>query len=437
MQRVRLTNQKATASDPGVPSTRRVRLAVPIQGPDPAREQTVPLRRSKVTKRAPNKLHLTERNVITLRLRPTPYLCWDEGTDAAKGLCVQVQPTGVRSFKVQYHYKGSSKSGYVTIGRVGELSVEEARATCRAIRGRVAKGLDPVEDPSEGQSFKAVVNMWFELEHNQKVSSDENIKLLLNNTTSLHGRPISGITYRELETLLHAKAKVSPSSANRLHAHLSTFFRWCMRSRRLSSNPMYEHKRPAPVPEPRTRPWFFGEAGDAMIVKLWRFADEVGGDQGSIIKLLIITGKRKNAVEDMSWSNIDARTWLWSPPSRSKAKHNQSIVLPQLARRVLGRHQGDGKVFGYVNMEILSKRVKDEVVSDFFWHGIRHIVTTKLRELRVHPWIARIVLDHKVFTDAHAGYEHGDQSAEMLEALERWCSHVEKLIQPEGVAVLR
>ena len=36
----------------------------------------------------------------------------------------------------------------------------------------------------------------------------------------------------------------------------------------------------------------------------------------------------------------------------------------------------------------------NDIVQDFFWHGCRHVMSTKLIELRVNPYIARLVLDH-------------------------------------------
>ncbi len=78
---------------------------------------------------------------------------------------------------------------------------------------------------------------------------------------------------------------------------------------------------------------------------------------------------------------------------------------------------------------------------DFFMHGLRHIMTTKLRALKINPYVARLLLDHAEAKDAHSGYEHlglDHWRPEMEAALERWCAHIEELVTPgEGVAVLR
>jgi hypothetical protein len=80
-------------------------------------------------------------------------------------------------------------------------------------------------------------------------------------------------------------------------------------------------------------------------------------------------------------------------------------------------------------------------VDDFIWHGLRHIMATKLKTLKVRRHVRKMVLDHVPFKrDTQEGYEHDDDAdrADMQDALERWCAHIEGLVQPsENVAMLR
>ncbi len=85
-----------------------------------------------------------------------------------------------------------------------------------------------------------------------------------------------------------------------------------------------------------------------------------------------------------------------------------------------------------INRLIVIKFIRDHAgLDDFLIHGIRHLVSTKLKELKVHPYIARQLMDHAAFNDVHAGYEHSDDRDDMLAALEKWCAHIEKLLQYE------
>jgi hypothetical protein len=145
----------------------------------------------------------------------------------------------------------------------------------------------------------------------------------------------------------------------------------------------------------------------------------------------------------MLWQQIDS-AWFWTPPPGSKTKRCNAIPLPKLAQRVLGQRRDQGHVFSLTRndltrMQASLRKELEGVAEDFFWHGIRHMVETKLAELRVQPHIRDLLLDHaSARSRAAAGYDHHDYEAEMLAALEAWCSHIEKLIRPaEGVAVLR
>jgi hypothetical protein len=96
-------------------------------------------------------------------------------------------------------------------------------------------------------------------------------------------------------------------------------------------------------------------------------------------------------------------------------------------------------VLGPIETRGLVRTLRQQIgVPDFIWHGIKHIVESKLAELRVPPHIRDMLLDHSAQRGAGKGYDHHEYRAERLEALEVWCSHIEDLVQPsEGVAVLR
>ena len=86
---------------------------------------------------------------------------------------------------------------------------------------------------------------------------------------------------------------------------------------------------------------------------------------------------------------------------------------------------------------VLDVRKKIEV-EDFIWHGCRHVVETKLGELKVPPRIRDTLLDHAPNRGSGADYDHGTYRDECLAALELWCSHIETLLaQAENVRVLR
>ena len=69
----------------------------------------------------------------------------------------------------------------------------------------------------------------------------------------------------------------------------------------------------------------------------------------------------------------------------------------------------------------LLPHVRDLIkVPDFIWHGVRHIVETRLGELRVPPHVRDVLLDHPIArSQAARGYDHGAYREECAEALAR------------------
>ena len=139
----------------------------------------------------------------------------------------------------------------------------------------------------------------------------------------------------------------------------------------------------------------------------------------------------------MQWRQI-GEDWHWQPPKGTVTKLLNPIPLPRLAQRILSP-RGEGQVFGRVKAKAVMVQVRKLTgIEDFIFHGLRHVVTTKLRQLRVNRDVARELLDHAKPRDVHSGYEHFDNREELLAALELWADHLEALVTPAaGIAVLR
>jgi integrase len=425
-------------------TTERVRL--PVKGKT-AKTQREPLHdtpKAKPKRRTRRTMTLTEARVAGLRIGKAPYLVWDHGNDSQRGLAVNVHPSGVKTYTAFFNYaKQPSKS--MALGRVGEMSLEQARKRTAAIRAKAREGLDPrQEDPTRSLTFGELTTVWHEREltgRKGNVSADETKSLVEYHTKPWINRPAGTIRYNEVDDLLcklRDKLGKGPTAV-RMHAHLSSIFKWAVATRRLAANPMSGMPSPAKL-QGRALDWFKAPASDTVLRALWLLANELGGDDEKFIKLLILTGKRRNAVQGMRWEAIDAGSWLWTPPPGSPTKRNAPVTLPSLARRVLGPHQKEGAAIRMSEAEaqtlqaVVRKRLG---LDDFIWHGIRHVVASGLARLKTPPHIARMAMDHATVGDVHSSYEHVSWDAEIAEAMERWADYVAKLIAPAGVAVLR
>ena len=201
------------------------------------RKVTKQLRRSKAKA---NRKTFTETNVLRLPVKPNQHFVWDAGTGAARGLAVLVNPTGTKTYFVNYRFPGSKKLLYLKLGRIGKITVEEARAAALAARRAAKQGKDPkASDPNKSDAFETVFKNYIEQEQsgrkkNKSAKATEGVVLF--NCAELKPRAVATITYREIDALLAGirdgkNGKPRAATAARLFAHLRDFFGWCARSK--------------------------------------------------------------------------------------------------------------------------------------------------------------------------------------------------------------
>jgi integrase len=398
----------------------------------------------------PNRKHFTEENVLRLRSKRKQDLIWDEAgrsrEDFARGLAILVSPRGAKSYRCVYYYPGSSKPHWIHLGRVGELRLSEARKRCRDSRGRAREGEDPTaNDAAKSDAFKSAVESYIaheQIGRHKNKSAKETQQVMLKNCAEWERRPVATLRYSEIDALLEGirdgddDKKPRPYLANRLYAHLHDFFDWCVRKQMVPVSPMASMEKPWRGATRRTRNWFKGDAGLNAIKSLWRAADELGGNEGKYLKMLLLTGKRRGALAAMRWEEIDA-DWFWNAPPGSKTKRLHAVPLARRAQRVLHPRAKSGLVFGKLALNDLAKKIAERSgLDDFFLHGVRHLVETQSAGLLA-PHIRDLLFDHATPRGAGAGYDHHDYRAEMTAAVETWARHVEAQVAPEGVTRLR
>lgn len=78
----------------------------------------------------------------TVGVKGSYSFLWDQ---ELRGFGVQVMPSGLKSFIVQYR-NAQGRSRRMVIGRYGVKTVEEARHEAKGILGAISKGADPIEE---------------------------------------------------------------------------------------------------------------------------------------------------------------------------------------------------------------------------------------------------------------------------------------------------
>ena len=80
--------------------------------------------------------------------------------DKLKGFALRVTASGVKSFVVEKLIQGKVKR--VTLGRYGELTVEQARKEAQKFLGKLASGVDPIAEKQAAKAKVITLNEVFE-----------------------------------------------------------------------------------------------------------------------------------------------------------------------------------------------------------------------------------------------------------------------------------
>jgi integrase len=405
---------------------------------------------------------LDEDNVKVLPCKRTQYMVWDRGAkESEKGLHVLVSPGGARTYRSLYYFPGSSTPHGRKLGRVGVMTLQEAREACRQDQRKAWQGHDPRGDSlTSSAAFKSAVEDYVKrvlIGKKENVTAHEARRAILKACEAWYDRTLATIRPEEIQELLEllftgdADKGIRPKRymANAVYSYLKPFFAWCAKPgiNKLSVSPMLGIDKPWGGATPRMRVYNNDELN-----RLWSAADKMGGVEGPFLKLALLTGKRRGHLVGMRWNELEEKDGglFWTPPPGRKYKRNHPIPLSKLAARVLsgirpkdmekhphafpGRYEG--KLLGAGTK--MQKRVQEASgIEDWFLHACRHTVETKLAELRVAPHVRDLLLDHASKRGSGAGYDHWEYRDEMREAVEKWADHVERLVHPQGVKALR
>jgi integrase len=213
------------------------------------------------------------------------------------------------------------------------------------VHAQIALGHDPAaareaERQQEAETVGAILRTYLPGKKLRPRSRVEIERHLLKNAAPLHNRPIAKITRREIATCLAGVTERSGTSqANRTRGSLSAFFTWCCQRGLIETNPVAfteTHKE-----EARHR-----VLSDAELRQIWNaLADN---DYGKAVKLLILTGQRRNEIGKVRWSEIDlARGLISLPGERTKNGKPHDIPISAPLRAILESQSRVGEyVFG-------------------------------------------------------------------------------------------
>ena len=390
-------------------------------------------------------MKLTAPTIRTLTAAPAAFdkVHFDE---RLPGFGLRVRQSGAHTWTLKYRFGGQARR--MVLGSLSSLDPSKAFDTAKDLLAQVRLGRDPAAVKAQAhvqaaETFGALLPRF--LGHQKarlKPGSYEQVEHhLTSHAKPLHGLAVASITRRAIaERLGEIESHSGPVARNRVRASLSGFFTWLAQEGHLDANPVtftikVDEKARERVPS------------DDDLRNIWR---ALNGDQyGAIVKLLILTGARRDEVGGLRWSeiNLDQAT-ITLPPERTKTGREHVVPLSTPALEILKalprRTNPDGTPRDHVFGKSLGRGFQDwsksrtnldvrivEDVEPWTLHDFRRSISTALHDrFNVSPHVVETILGHVGGHRAGVAgiYNKASYIDERRRALERWGEHITELV---------
>lgn len=378
--------------------------------------------------------------------------------DKIPGFGVRLRAGGSRTWIFQY--RQGNKQRRISFGSCDAVPVGEARERAEKLYAKVKLGQDPAGAKIEARAKAAetvepAMRRFVDWQRGRLrpnyIRAVE--RYLLRYARPLHELQLAKVSRRAVADLLAEIARNNgPVAANRLRAALSKFFAWAMSEGLIETNPVIATNK-ATEKGARDR-----VLDDRELRLIWNAASD--DHYGAIIKLLALTGQRRDEIGALCWSEIDQeRRTITLPASRTKNKREHVVPLSEAAwtiieaqprrasvdgdeRDLLFGH-GPGPFSGWSKAKAsldhdVAEADGGEPLAAWTLHDLRRTVATVMADrLGIQPHIIEAVLNH---VSGHKGgvagvYNRASYESEKRIALDRWAAHLDAIVKGQSKIV--
>jgi integrase len=377
--------------------------------------------------------------VATLRL-PAGKQDQFEWDDALPGFGVRLRGDSKR-WVVQYRVGAQQRRE--SLGDVRKVKLDDARRIARQRFAQAELGTDPAAERAKARRDSAAIKLTVASVAGRYLGAKQDV--LRPNTYNqakrhlavlwkpLADRPIGSVKRADVAAQLQEIVKAhGRTSAARARGNLSAMFSWAMREGLCDANPVLLTNDPAEGIEPRER-----VLSDHELVAVWNACGD--DDFGRIVRLLLLTGCRREEIGGLRWDEIDFDSGVLTiPGERTKNHRALALTLPPVALEILRsakRRVGREYVFGkrgvsfgawsYATMALNARitAAEDKPLAHWTLHDLRRSYRSGLGKLGVRPDVAELAINH-VKGGVQAIYDKYKYEREIQSALALWADHV-------------
>jgi integrase len=378
--------------------------------------------------------------------------------DEQTGLGVRVTASGAKSYLAQYTFAGAKRR--IPLGSCSAISLAAARDAVRAFLGDVAKGRDPAADRKEAAlqarrkatrdalTLEALLGQWetLRLVERRERYAVEAVRAVRYAFAKHLSAPAADLDRASVVRVLDSMTKDGKAAiASRTAAYGRACYQWATKRGSLAANPFLNLPVAAVAKRERV-------LTDEELRAVWEATAGVGSFN-AIVRMLMLTGQRREEVTGMTWEEVapDLSTWT-IPGDRAKNGVAHFVPLPPQAQAILrkaprieldapGKFDHPTLVFpgqrGPFNGFSKAKETldKNSGVKDWRLHDLRRTMATGLQRLGVRLEVTEAVLNH--VAGSRAGiigvYQRHTWSDEKRAALNAWGEHVAAITEGREV----
>lgn len=393
---------------------------------------------------------ITKRTLDSLQTSGMSGFVWDEDL---KGFGVRITASGSVSYVIQYRLGGrEAKSRRYTIGGHGSpWTPATARSEAQRLLILVAQGIDPVE--ANKQRRREAVDLAFSNYADRFAHSCKGAgwRKLVDRSLRLHLKPVLGnkplpkITRPDVVTVFDRIPDEQIANRRNVFAVLRRLFKWALSRGDIQNSPMEGMETPPPV-KARDR-WL----SDSELARVWTHTAACHRCFGPIIRLLILTGQRREEVTGLHWEELDRVAGEWRlPAERTKNGEPSTVPLNALAIAELDlvargeKWPRRGRIFptssgagftayskGKAKLDRLIAADEEGFIPAWRLHDLRRTLATGFQRLGVRFEVTEAVLNHVGGSRSGVAgvYQRHDWRDEKRDALRAWNDHVVELLR--------
>jgi integrase len=380
-------------------------------------------------------------------------------------------------FALDSRFPGSKAPTRRTLGEVGALTLDQARAVARDWLQQIGRGIDPAAEAKrradaarrdaeqrslqEERLFKNVAEVYLARKVKGQRRAAAVVRIVNNVLVPAWGdKSITDLTRRDVVKLIETvNDRGAPIYAAAVFGTARTLFNWAINrgAYDLDVSPCDRVKvvdLVSRTKQPRQR-----VLSDHELVAFWKATGRLGYPWCPLFRLLLLTGCRRSEVAGARWAEFDLDRKLFTVPAeRFKSNSTHLVPLSADAAAIIERlprfKHGDhlfSFTFGKTPSLVLhdAKQRLDALMLRYLqamarahgddpaavklapWttHDLRRTVRTRLASLEINDSVAEAVIGHGR-RGLQRVYDQHSYEPQMRRALEAWAAELRRIVSP-------